>query len=209
MADEPRRNPILSPAPLIALALLAAGVIVKNIPLESPRPADAERRKTTIVGQQNVEGRLWQDPFVAVDAEIVSIARELGIASGSVRRPRQAAELANLASRDESHRLQGARDAIAAAVAAGNQVMLVGAMVFGGSYPEDTENRRRNRMALVSGLIASGFAPDDADHLGYFWTEAAAGVTLPKVYDPESNQSWTRTRAAYLPTDLIGRLTTL
>lgn len=42
-------------------------------------------------------------------------------------------------------------------------------------------------------------------------TDAAVpkGVTLPTVYDPESNQSWTRTRPAYLPTDLIGRLTTL
>ncbi len=42
-------------------------------------------------------------------------------------------------------------------------------------------------------------------------TDAAVpkGVTLPTVYDPESNQSWTRSRAAYLPTDLIGRLTTL
>ena len=35
------------------------------------------------------------------------------------------------------------------------------------------------------------------------------GVTLPTAYDAESNQSWTRTRAAYLPTDLIGRLATL
>jgi hypothetical protein len=34
-------------------------------------------------------------------------------------------------------------------------------------------------------------------------------MKLPTVYDPDSNQSWTRTRAAYLPTDLIGRLTTL
>jgi hypothetical protein len=35
------------------------------------------------------------------------------------------------------------------------------------------------------------------------------GVRLPRGYDPESNQAWTRSRAAYLPTDLIGRLTTL
>ena len=42
-------------------------------------------------------------------------------------------------------------------------------------------------------------------------SEAAVpkGMKLPMVYDPESSQSWTRTRAAYLPTDLIGRLTTL
>lgn len=35
------------------------------------------------------------------------------------------------------------------------------------------------------------------------------GITLPKVYDPQSSQPWTRSRAAYLPTDLIGRLATL
>jgi len=35
------------------------------------------------------------------------------------------------------------------------------------------------------------------------------GVTLPTAYDPESNQTWTRSRAVYLPTDLLGRLATL
>jgi len=35
------------------------------------------------------------------------------------------------------------------------------------------------------------------------------GVVLPSRYDPQSSQSWTRNRAAYLPTDLIGRITTL
>jgi hypothetical protein len=35
------------------------------------------------------------------------------------------------------------------------------------------------------------------------------GMRLPRGYDAESNQPWTRTRAAYLPTDLLGRLATL
>lgn len=35
------------------------------------------------------------------------------------------------------------------------------------------------------------------------------GVKLPTVYDPQSNQPWTRSRSAYLPTDLIGRIATL
>jgi hypothetical protein len=35
------------------------------------------------------------------------------------------------------------------------------------------------------------------------------GVVLPATYDPQSNQSWTRNRAAYLPTDLLGRIATL
>jgi hypothetical protein len=36
-----------------------------------------------------------------------------------------------------------------------------------------------------------------------------AGVTLPSTYDPQSGQPWTRDRASYIKTDLIGRLTTL
>lgn len=32
------------------------------------------------------------------------------------------------------------------------------------------------------------------------------GVTLPTVYDIHSGQPWTRSRAAYIPTDLAGRL---
>lgn len=32
------------------------------------------------------------------------------------------------------------------------------------------------------------------------------GVTLPAAYDTESGQPWTRSRAAYIPTDLAGRL---
>lgn len=35
------------------------------------------------------------------------------------------------------------------------------------------------------------------------------GVVLAKTYDPQSGQPWTRSRAAYVPVDLIGRITTL
>lgn len=33
------------------------------------------------------------------------------------------------------------------------------------------------------------------------------GVRLPSTYDPESSQPWTRSRTAFLPVDLVGRLT--
>ncbi len=36
-----------------------------------------------------------------------------------------------------------------------------------------------------------------------------SGVVLPRTYDPESSQPWTRDRASYLATDLVGRLTSL
>ena len=36
-----------------------------------------------------------------------------------------------------------------------------------------------------------------------------SGVVLPRTYDPESSQPWTRDRASYLATDLVGRLASL
>lgn len=38
---------------------------------------------------------------------------------------------------------------------------------------------------------------------------APAGITMPATYDPQSGQAWTRSRAAYLPTDYAARLALL
>jgi len=40
-------------------------------------------------------------------------------------------------------------------------------------------------------------------------TAVPKGVVLPRTYDPESSQPWTRDRASYLATDLVGRLASL
>ena len=55
-----------NPLPIVMVVLLAAGVLVKNVPLESARPTDSERVKFVATSQQDVEARLWQDPFAAV-----------------------------------------------------------------------------------------------------------------------------------------------
>lgn len=176
MADEPRRglSSILNPLPLIAVALVATGVLVKTLPLESSRPADQERRKTAITAAQDVEGRLWQDPFVAVDAELVNLAKEAGVSIQSARLPRSVDARRKLALNDRAHHIERLQERIAAEADGSTEITILGAMVFGGAYPEDTENRRRNRIAVVSGLIASEFAPENADHLGYVWTDTLA-----------------------------------
>jgi hypothetical protein len=46
--------------------LAAAGVYVESLPLKSQRPSDEERAKFAHVGRQDVEARLWQDPFSAL-----------------------------------------------------------------------------------------------------------------------------------------------
>ena len=56
-----------NPLPVVLVALLAAGVLIKHEELKSARPNDSERVKFVSEGQQNVEARLWQDPFAAVE----------------------------------------------------------------------------------------------------------------------------------------------
>ena len=177
MSDElASRKITLSPIPLVAMALLAAGVIVKTIPLETSRPQDGERRRIAVTTEQDVEARLWQDPFAAVDTELINLARELGVAGQAERLPKAREVRDKLRSADRAHQLQTLQASIAERRASGSEVMLLGVMVFSGTYPEDTENRRRNRYAVLSGLLASGYTPDDPEHIGYFWTQRTQGA---------------------------------
>ena len=52
-----------NPLPIVMVVLLAGGLLVKNVPLESARPTDLERVKFLPTSQQDVEARLWQAWF--------------------------------------------------------------------------------------------------------------------------------------------------
>ena len=52
--------------PFIAIVLMSSGILVSTVPLESKRPTDPNRVKFYHAGRQDVEARLWQDPFVVM-----------------------------------------------------------------------------------------------------------------------------------------------
>src|SRR5262249_55252396 len=45
--------------------------------------------------------------------------------------------------------------------------------VSGAPYSEDQETRRRTRYAVLAGLAAEGFIPQDPKHIGFYWPGAA------------------------------------
>ena len=64
---EPDQRQFLANAwPLIAVVLMASGILVKTVPLESKRPIDPDRVKFAHAGRQDIEARLWEDPFVTM-----------------------------------------------------------------------------------------------------------------------------------------------
>lgn len=154
-----RKGLLINPLPIIMLLLLAAGVLVKNIPLESARPSDADRVKFVPIGQQNVEARLWQDPFVAIEKHEERFVQSA--ATSADEYPDQTGPLAPevLRARIETHRL------------ANSKVTVLAVSVFGGSFAEAAESRRRSRVAVVSALGFHGYSPANPDAIGYFRME--------------------------------------
>lgn len=156
-ADRDRNKSVLiNPLPIIMVILLAAGVLVKNIPLESARPSDVERVKFVPIGQQNVEARLWQDPFAAVEkheerfAQTATKKQEESISPPDTLKPEV------LRNKIEQLRKEHYK------------VTVLAVSVFGGSFAEAAEGRRRSRFAVVSALSFHGYNPENPDAIGYF-----------------------------------------
>ena len=160
----------LSGSGLILLALLAGGAIfVSRAPLESGRPDLKPTAMEQREAVQDIGARLWQDPFDAV-----AKAREPALKS-------QAA-LQQDKERHAEDRLANAIDQQLGGAESGG-VVVAAVMLSSGPYAEAVESRLRTRYAVLAGLKARGFVPDDSEHLGYYYPQQDAGAQrwLPQV----------------------------
>ncbi|TQK03506.1 hypothetical protein [Herbaspirillum sp. SJZ107] len=137
---------------IIAIVMLTVGVLfIRTVPLEATRLPVSEPKIQQASAGQDMDARLWQDPFGAV-ARAREEARKRdpkkAEASDSERQPEKIL----------GEMKDGDRKAVVLAV-----------MLQGGPYSEDIETRRRVRYAVLAGLDASGQVPIDAEHLGYFF----------------------------------------
>ena len=148
MSNDKAGGLLVNPLPIVMVALLTAGVLVKNVPLESARPSDSERVKFFSADKQDVEARLWQDPLGAIEKH------ENDLQSTRVR---------------EIHTLEMVRESIQQKLGEGlSEVTVVAVSVSGSSYPETAESRRRSRFAVISALGFHHYSPKNPDALGYF-----------------------------------------
>lgn len=136
---------------IMAIVMLTAGALFfRAVPLEAMRPPVNEPRIQQTRTGQDMDARLWQDPFGAV-----ARARE----EAQKRNPDQAKAADEL--RRPTH-IQGNMDS-----RVHRKVEVLAVMLQGGPYSEDIESRRRVRYAVLAGLNASRLEPVDAEHLGY------------------------------------------
>src|SRR5262245_54640085 len=145
------------------IALVTGAVLLQQTGFIPKRPTTTERVTHRFRTVQDVDARLWQDPFAAV----------------AVHREEQRKDKQD----DRPHPAQHSRtDVLAYFNASGAQRLLIlPVMTPGGPWSDEAEQRRRTRYAVVASLAASGFTADDPSHIGYLDLTEWAKQGLPDV----------------------------
>ncbi len=151
------------------ILLAAAGTyfVVHTPPLEGNRPPTTEAFLRAPPSVQDVDSRLWQDPFAAIVDKLTK-STDLKPENCDVK----------IEVRDHC-----VSPLSAASDPASPPPIVIAASVTGAPYSEDHEFRRRIRYAIGAGLDRQGFVPRDPEHLGFFWPRAVAEphTRLPDV----------------------------
>ena len=174
---------LANPLPIVMLALLAAGVVVKNVPLESVRPTDPERVKyMPTSNHQDVEARLWQDPFAAIEKHEKSFLEGKHEKCPPGEKNKNCVPVAENKHPHEVNALHERINEVIKRSSLGHDGFTVVAVsVSGGSFVEAAEYRRRSRFAVVSALGFHNYHPENTDAIGYFETTLGKSDTDSQV----------------------------
>lgn len=135
---------------------------------ESLRQAESDIGKRAHLAEPTVEARLWEDPLVALLRHQEKLK---GICSGSSEEERKAA-------RDKPACKDGQPQTVAQfrrEVSAGDKWTAIAALLPGATFIGGEEARRRQRYALLAGLNAAGYVPDNSERMG--------AVIVPRCFD--------------------------
>ncbi len=176
-ADTKQSTPNIGGNGFIWLLLAAAGTyfVAHQLPLEGSRPPTTEAIIGQRTGVQDVDARLWQDPFAAV-AEVLARSPEL--------KPENC-QLDAIKDRIKGH-CQSPLSESALGWQLPKPLLVMVAPVSGAPYSEQHESRRRTRYAILAGLNAEGFAPVDSEHVGFYWPGAARPDPAQELQSPKA-----------------------
>jgi hypothetical protein len=141
MADEkkPESSGLTSAVSITAvLALLANFFIPNQFPFLDDRPPGASLLPQQYEAAQNINTRLWQDPFHGLTAD----ETETGDSQLQIYKDNPIAET--------------------------DQVTVIAVTLPGSPYQETIESRMRWRYAILSALANQQYKPMDEEHIGYF-----------------------------------------
>jgi hypothetical protein len=163
MGDDKNKSSLL-PISGVLIILAALGVTIFTQPFKGTRPFVPELRES----YEKVNARLWQDPFRAV----LDSVRD-------GKQPKSDGEFD--ISKAQNQQKPNKSESLKSKIGEKKTVTVLGVMVPGAPYAEDTEIRMRLRYATLSGLGRVGFIPDDAEHIGFIQITPSKNITLSSI----------------------------
>ena len=183
MADDSKQSfPNLGGNGFVWILLVAAGTlfVARQTPLEGSRPPSAERLIPQQAGTPDVDARLWQDPFAAVADQLA-------------KSPDLRSESCPDEKNDHCQSPLNQSDPVPAGRVSQSRRLVLVVPVTGAPYSEDREWRRRTRYAVLAGLNAEGFVPQDPQHIKFYRSRTtssspplAVQVELPLTAAPQA-----------------------
>jgi hypothetical protein len=161
--NKTQQPPVLA---IMSICLALLGVVVPKVaPLDSSRPAMPDKAMSMgWRGIEDVESRLWQDPFKAVSEHA------LPNDSGPNESYTKYAECYDKPNHHDFSALKVCIEKLSKDTDGHKnpKILILGILAPGGPYAEDAEFRMRTRYAVLSGLASEGFFPTDSKHIGFF-----------------------------------------
>jgi hypothetical protein len=140
------------------------------------RQDDGDVAKRPQLSEQTVEARLWEDPLTALNRhreKLKGICPPAGSQAGTL----SGATLSDVRSRDPRCQPVGSETFKAAFPHDGDRLTVIAVLLPGTALVGAEEGRRRARYALLAGLNAEGYVPDDSDHMGLLQVNLCGSFT--------------------------------
>ncbi|MCK9295588.1 MAG: hypothetical protein M0P70_10950 [Desulfobulbaceae bacterium] len=156
MAENDKNN--IFPLSGLLLLLAALGFLqFSDMPFVGSRPDVSDIRDPA----EKPKARLWQEPFRAV----LDYHAKAGDSAAN-----EAAGIGNSLQAQIGRR------------AGKGRVTILGVMVFGAPYAEETEDRLRRRYAVLTGLGQRDYVPDDPEHLDFLRIDnGSAAISMSNI----------------------------
>jgi hypothetical protein len=155
MADNDKPKFDVPWGTLLPLLAVLAGVVAHYKPLVSNRPAVPSEKTIPVIAAQDVDARLWQDPFSVAEKQKASLDQQIeaGVVKEAAAASHNVCALVELLRRRAKENRE--------------RVLVLAVMVDAGPYSEQAESRLRARPAVLEALSESGFVPLDGEHIGF------------------------------------------
>ena len=160
--------------PIVAAILVIGTYFIhsNNLPFQGSRPAASSEARYGLSDAQDVDARLWQDPFDAIWKDVDRRAKD------KLPPPCKG-------------------DAVECSGLANEKSVILGVLLPGSPYPEQEELRRQIRYAVLSSLNAGtsndNYDPRDEQHIGY----APYPVSVPPACETAPEIPATATNFAF------------